>query len=119
MVRVCYRIDVSAIEKDDAEAAHVRHLVAGKQRLAGVVSFAPSSSRALVRCLCLPPLVHMLRYCQSGACAGLAVDVSLFPIDTLKTRMQAPEGFFKAGGFRGIYNGLSAAAAGSMPGGTY
>ena len=37
-------------------------------------------------------------------------------IDTLKTRMQSPQGFLKAGGFRGIYNGLGAAAAGSAPG---
>eukprot|EP01052_Picozoa_sp_SAG31_P037000 SAG31_NODE_4702_length_3022_cov_6.121108_2_plen_129_part_00 len=48
--------------------------------------------------------------------AGLSVDVALFPIDTLKTRLQAPQGFVKAGGFRGIYDGLGAAAAGSMPG---
>jgi len=52
----------------------------------------------------------------SGGVAGLAVDVSLFPIDTVKTRMQAPEGFFKAGGFNGVYRGLPAAAAGSVPG---
>ena len=38
------------------------------------------------------------------------------PIDTLKTRLQSAEGFFKAGGFRGIYSGLSAAALGSAPG---
>lgn len=37
-------------------------------------------------------------------------------IDTLKTRMQSPQGFLKAGGFRGIYNGLGAAAVGSAPG---
>ena len=35
----------------------------------------------------------------SGGCAGVAVDVCLYPLDTLKTRFQAPEGFFKAGGF--------------------
>ena len=52
----------------------------------------------------------------SGAAAGVAVDVSLFPIDTIKTRMQTKEGFFKAGGFRGIYNGLGVAALGSAPG---
>ena len=48
--------------------------------------------------------------------AGLSVDVSLFPLDTLKTRLQAPGGFIKAGGFSGVYNGLFSAAAGSMPG---
>jgi len=52
----------------------------------------------------------------AGGIAGTAVDVTLFPIDTLKTRMQAAEGFLKAGGFRGLYNGLGAAAIGSAPG---
>lgn len=52
----------------------------------------------------------------AGGFAGTSVDVALFPIDTLKTRMQSPQGFVKAGGFRGIYNGLGAAAAGSAPG---
>ena len=52
----------------------------------------------------------------AGGIAGTSVDVALFPIDTLKTRAQAPSGFWKAGGFRGIYNGLGAAAAGSAPG---
>ena len=44
------------------------------------------------------------------------MDVALFPIDTIKTRIQAPQGFVKAGGFKGIYNGLASAAAGSAPG---
>lgn len=48
--------------------------------------------------------------------AGTSVDVALFPIDTLKTRLQSPQGFIQAGGFRGIYNGLGAAAIGSAPG---
>lgn len=52
----------------------------------------------------------------AGGCAGTSVDVALFPIDTLKTRLQSPQGFVKAGGFSGIYNGLGAAAAGSAPG---
>ena len=52
----------------------------------------------------------------AGGFAGTSVDVALFPIDTLKTRLQSPQGFLKAGGFRGIYNGLGAAAAGSAPG---
>uniref|UniRef100_A0A7S2Y3T2 S-adenosylmethionine mitochondrial carrier protein n=1 Tax=Fibrocapsa japonica TaxID=94617 RepID=A0A7S2Y3T2_9STRA len=57
-------------------------------------------------------LVNLL----SGGCAGTSVDVALFPLDTIKTRLQSSEGFVKAGGFRGIYRGLSAAAAGSAPG---
>lgn len=52
----------------------------------------------------------------AGGMAGTSVDVALYPIDTLKTRMQSPQGFVKAGGFRGIYNGLGAAAVGSAPG---
>ena len=52
----------------------------------------------------------------AGGMAGTSVDVALFPIDTLKTRLQSPQGFQKAGGFQGIYNGLGAAAAGSAPG---
>ena len=52
----------------------------------------------------------------SGAAAGVSVDVSLYPIDTLKTRLQSPQGFLKSGGFRGVYKGLSAAASGSAPG---
>jgi solute carrier family 25 S-adenosylmethionine transporter 26 len=94
----------------------------------------------------------------SGGLAGIAVDISLYPIDTLKvsvllplflselwskftnicesiffnifptcipivppkkivkTRLQAPEGFLKAGGFKGVYNGLLSAAVGSAPG---
>ena len=52
----------------------------------------------------------------SGGFAGLSVDVVLFPLDTLKTRLQAADGFIKSGGFKGIYKGLSAAAVGSIPG---
>jgi len=52
----------------------------------------------------------------AGGLAGTSVDVALFPMDTLKTRMQSPQGFLKSGGFRGIYNGLGAAAVGSAPG---
>ena len=52
----------------------------------------------------------------AGAFAGFAVDTMLYPIDTLKTRMQSSQGFYKSGGFRGIYKGFGSAAAGSMPG---
>ncbi|XP_037036831.1 S-adenosylmethionine mitochondrial carrier protein homolog [Bradysia coprophila] len=51
----------------------------------------------------------------SGGVAGLVVDVALFPIDTIKTRLQSERGLWRSGGFRGIYNGLGAAAAGSAP----
>mmetsp|Transcript_31725 Transcript_31725/g.94937 ORF Transcript_31725/g.94937 Transcript_31725/m.94937 type:complete len:316 (-) Transcript_31725:154-1101(-) len=52
----------------------------------------------------------------SGGVAGTTVDVALFPIDTVKTRLQSPQGFLAAGGFRGVYRGLGAAAVGSAPG---
>lgn len=50
--------------------------------------------------------------------AGLFVDVILFPLDTLKTRLQAAQGFRKAGGFSGIYKGIGPQAIGSAPQGT-
>jgi solute carrier family 25 S-adenosylmethionine transporter 26 len=52
----------------------------------------------------------------SGGVAGTTVDVALYPLDTIKTRLQSSQGFIKAGGFRGVYKGLSAAAVGSAPG---
>lgn len=51
----------------------------------------------------------------SGGLAGTAVDVSLFPLDTIKTRLQTKQGFWAAGGFTRIYAGLGAAAVGSAP----
>jgi len=53
-----------------------------------------------------------------GALAGFTVDVALFPIDTIKTRLQSELGFAKAGGFKGVYSGLRAAAVGSVPAAT-
>uniref|UniRef100_A0A7S2NPY0 Mitochondrial carrier protein n=1 Tax=Haptolina brevifila TaxID=156173 RepID=A0A7S2NPY0_9EUKA len=52
----------------------------------------------------------------AGGCAGTTVDVALYPLDTLKTRLQSSDGFWKAGGFRGIYNGVLATALGASPG---
>ncbi|XP_032228179.1 S-adenosylmethionine mitochondrial carrier protein [Nematostella vectensis] len=51
----------------------------------------------------------------AGGVAGTAVDVILYPLDTIKTRLQSAEGFFKAGGFRSLYAGLGSCAAGSAP----
>lgn len=53
---------------------------------------------------------------QAGAVAGTTVDTSLYPLDTLKTRLQSSTGFFAAGGFRGVYAGIGSAFAGSAPG---
>lgn len=54
---------------------------------------------------------------QAGGCAGMSVDLTLFPLDTIKTRLQSQQGFYKAGGFRGIYAGVPSAAVGSFPNG--
>ena len=62
------------------------------------------------------PTTSFLTALVAGGMAGTSVDIALFPIDTIKTRLQAPQGFLAAGGFRGIYQGLGAAAAGSAPG---
>ncbi|GFS06905.1 S-adenosylmethionine mitochondrial carrier protein [Elysia marginata] len=51
----------------------------------------------------------------AGAAAGTSVDVILFPLDTIKTRLQSEAGFRVSGGFRGIYSGLFSAALGSAP----
>lgn len=57
-----------------------------------------------------------VRWLISGASAGLAVDLSLYPIDTLKTRLQSKQGFQAAGGFKNIYRGMGSVALGSAPG---
>ncbi|XP_037089917.1 S-adenosylmethionine mitochondrial carrier protein-like isoform X2 [Pollicipes pollicipes] len=51
----------------------------------------------------------------AGGLAGLTVDVALFPLDTVKTRLQSAEGFLRSGGLRGLYAGVGTAAAGSVP----
>ncbi|KAK3297777.1 mitochondrial carrier domain-containing protein [Chaetomium fimeti] len=55
----------------------------------------------------------------AGALAGTTVDLSLFPLDTLKTRLQSSTGFFASGGFRGIYRGVGSAVVGSAPGAAF
>lgn len=54
---------------------------------------------------------------KAGGVAGVCVDLILFPLDTVKTRLQSPQGFWKAGGFRGIYAGVPSTAIGSFPNG--
>lgn len=58
-----------------------------------------------------------MNFLKSGACAGLSVDVILFPLDTIKTRLQSEAGFFKSGAFKRIYSGLGSTIVGSAPGG--
>ncbi|NXK35416.1 SAMC protein, partial [Piprites chloris] len=52
---------------------------------------------------------------KAGGVAGVCVDLILFPLDTVKTRLQSPQGFRKSGGFRGIYAGVPSTAIGSFP----
>ncbi|KAI9667630.1 MAG: S-adenosylmethionine transporter [Bathelium mastoideum] len=56
-----------------------------------------------------------IRSLIAGGIAGTTVDLSLYPIDTLKTRLQSAQGFQPAGGFRGIYAGVGSALVGSAP----
>lgn len=56
---------------------------------------------------------------QSGSVAGFCVDVVLYPLDTIKTRLQSFAGFQHSGGFRGIYRGLGSVVVGSVPGGIW
>jgi hypothetical protein len=51
----------------------------------------------------------------AGAFASMATKVSLFPMDTVKTRLQAPGGLFAHGGWRGLYKGVGSIATGSAP----
>ncbi|KAH9830247.1 putative mitochondrial carrier protein PET8 [Teratosphaeria destructans] len=57
-----------------------------------------------------------LRSLLAGGIAGTTVDTSLYPLDTLKTRLQSSAGFWSSGGFRGVYNGIGSAVVGSAPG---
>ncbi|KAE9553297.1 hypothetical protein FO519_003463 [Halicephalobus sp. NKZ332] len=57
----------------------------------------------------------VLRSLICGGVASLAVDLSLYPIDTIKTRLQSEQGFRAAGGFRHLYRGLSSVVVGAAP----
>ncbi|KAK4299701.1 hypothetical protein Pmani_028035 [Petrolisthes manimaculis] len=56
-----------------------------------------------------------IRALLAGGAAGTSVDVALFPLDTVKTRLQSEAGFLASGGFRGIYNGLAPVVLASAP----
>lgn len=43
----------------------------------------------------------------------------LFPLDTMKTRLQSEQGFRQAGGFKAIYKGIGTQAIGSAPQGNH
>lgn len=41
----------------------------------------------------------------------------IYPLDTLKTRMQAPAGFLRSGGYNGLFRGVFPTVLGAAPGG--
>ena len=63
------------------------------------------------------PRLSLVYSYQAGGLAGTSVDLLFYPIDSIKTRLQSDLGFYKAGGFRGIYNGVASVIVGSAPGG--
>ncbi|KAH0615054.1 uncharacterized protein H6S33_000690 [Morchella sextelata] len=63
-----------------------------------------------------PTTSPFVRSLLAGGLAGTAVDLSLFPLDTLKTRLQSAGGFFANGGWHGVYKGVGSVIAGSAPG---
>ena len=95
---------------------------AGPGWLMGSVEAPPSSKRLLP-----PPGSDTLKLIHdrpsfavavlAGGFASATVDVTIFPLDSLKTRLQAPQGFQRAGGMTGLFRGVAAAAIGAVPGG--
>lgn len=51
----------------------------------------------------------------AGSVSGLVVDTTLYPVDTIKSRLQSKSGFLKSGGFKHLYRGLPPVLAGSIP----
>ena len=85
-------------------------------RDAPTLAAAPSSSSSSARpasSATAGPLPPQSIWLLSGAMAGLSVDCVLFPLDTIKTRMQSSKGLSGSGGFVKLFAGVASAAAGS------
>ena len=50
----------------------------------------------------------------AGSSAGLVADVTLYPLDTIKTRMQGKEGL-RLLGFNNLFKGIGPVVVGSVP----
>lgn len=59
--------------------------------------------------------INFLYSLIAGGIAGTSTDVFFYPIDTIKTRLQSKEGFFKNGGYKNVYSGISACIIASAP----
>jgi len=73
---------------------------------------AAASGGAIARLTCVPP--RAAANMASGAVAGAAVETALYPIDTIKTRLQAVRGGGKIV-WGGLYSGLAGNIAGVIP----
>lgn len=51
----------------------------------------------------------------AGATAATVVDSIIFPLDTIKTRSQAPGGFVKNGAYKGLYRGIGSVVVCTVP----
>lgn len=51
----------------------------------------------------------------AGAIAGMSVEGTLFPLDSVKTRLQSGRAFLQADAFRGVYRGVGVTALGAVP----
>lgn len=78
----------------------------------------PSFSQSLIVSM-YPICGHFtLNSRQAGGIAGTSVDLLFFPIDTVKTRLQSSQGFWRAGGLSKMYKGVGSVMVGSAPGGS-
>lgn len=51
----------------------------------------------------------------AGAAAATIVDSIIFPLDTIKTRRQSPQGFVASGAYRGLYKGIGSVIVCTVP----
>lgn len=77
----------------------------------------PSITTALIVSNTSRFLIKPSQISKAGSVAGIAVDCILFPLDTIKTRIQSEAGLRASGGFGRIYSGIASSLIGSAPNG--